>query len=436
MGKTALVLGGGGSRGAYQIGVWQGLLEMEVPIDMVTGTSVGALNGCMVAQNRFDTAVSLWKEIETSKVFRVTAKQPQSTKPVQMLAPLVKGCVQQGGYDNQPLRRLLQQHVEESLVRQSRVDYGLVTVNLKQHRPIEYFKDQIPAGKLIDYVLGSSALYPAMKPQKIDGQEYIDGCYYDNLPVKMALGRGAQHIIAVDLDAVGVVHKEALAQAKHMRHIHSYWNLGPTLVFDKRMASHNIRLGYLDCMREFGVLEGRAFAFIKGEIEKQASIQPGYQQELDRLLRLHDNVAPAGKTLQANLKRHLEKKYRRPLDRNGFLPGAMETAGELFGLSNETVYSAAQFRRKLAEKVSALHLPPAIFGQHAHNLVGTLRESTNFFQKDVRAMYLAKLMMNTLCTRKEAAFLPLAAVLMDEFLAAYYIVSAGVYNGAATSWNE
>ena len=54
--KTALVLAGGGSRGAYQIGVWQALREMDIPIHIVTGTSVGALNGALIAQNSFDTA--------------------------------------------------------------------------------------------------------------------------------------------------------------------------------------------------------------------------------------------------------------------------------------------------------------------------------------------------------------------------------------------
>ena len=48
--KTALVLGGGGSRGAYEIGVCKALEELEIEIDMVFGTSVGAINGAMIAQ--------------------------------------------------------------------------------------------------------------------------------------------------------------------------------------------------------------------------------------------------------------------------------------------------------------------------------------------------------------------------------------------------
>ena len=43
--KTALVLGGGGSRGAYEIGVWKALNELNIHADIVTGTSIGALNG-------------------------------------------------------------------------------------------------------------------------------------------------------------------------------------------------------------------------------------------------------------------------------------------------------------------------------------------------------------------------------------------------------
>ena len=47
-----LVLEGGGARGSYQIGVYKALLEMNIPIKAVTGTSVGALNGALIAQGK------------------------------------------------------------------------------------------------------------------------------------------------------------------------------------------------------------------------------------------------------------------------------------------------------------------------------------------------------------------------------------------------
>ena len=72
--KTALVLAGGGSRGAYQIGVWQALRELRITVDIVTGTSVGALNGALIAQDSFEEAVALWEEIDTSMVFDLNEK--------------------------------------------------------------------------------------------------------------------------------------------------------------------------------------------------------------------------------------------------------------------------------------------------------------------------------------------------------------------------
>ncbi len=66
--KKGLVLAGGGSRGAYQIGVWQALRELDFQIQAVAGTSVGALNAAMVAQDDFEGALALWERLTTGDV--------------------------------------------------------------------------------------------------------------------------------------------------------------------------------------------------------------------------------------------------------------------------------------------------------------------------------------------------------------------------------
>lgn len=60
-----LVLGGGGGKGAYQIGVWRAIREfnLENKITAVMGTSVGALNAVLFAENKFDNAEELWNNI-------------------------------------------------------------------------------------------------------------------------------------------------------------------------------------------------------------------------------------------------------------------------------------------------------------------------------------------------------------------------------------
>ncbi|WP_242596389.1 patatin-like phospholipase family protein [Enterococcus ureasiticus] len=57
--NTALVLGGGGARGAYQIGVWQALEELGISLKIITGTSVGALNGALILQDDFEAAKNM-----------------------------------------------------------------------------------------------------------------------------------------------------------------------------------------------------------------------------------------------------------------------------------------------------------------------------------------------------------------------------------------
>ena len=59
----ALVLSGGGSKGSYQIGVWKALKKLRIKFDIVTGTSVGALNGALITQKSYFRAIKLWKKI-------------------------------------------------------------------------------------------------------------------------------------------------------------------------------------------------------------------------------------------------------------------------------------------------------------------------------------------------------------------------------------
>ena len=76
----AVVLSGGGSKGSYQIGVWKALRKLKIKYDIVTGTSVGALNGALMVQNKFHKAYKLWKEINMSTLFGEDIKNPKTKK--------------------------------------------------------------------------------------------------------------------------------------------------------------------------------------------------------------------------------------------------------------------------------------------------------------------------------------------------------------------
>lgn len=279
MEKNALVLSGGGSRGGYEIGVWQALRELGVPIHIVTGTSVGALNGAMVVQDDFDRAVELWKELETHMVFDLESGGGKETgrfdfeiagMTASEAIAYAKEILIKGGAGTSGLENIVKRYVSEENIRSSEKKLGVVTVELPTLKPHYLFTEDIPQGKLHDYILASASCFPAVQAREIDGIRYIDGGYVDVMPVELALKQGADNIIAVYLEAAGFVRRDTVELAEETASklvmIKSHWDLGNFLVFNTDNARRIIRLGYLDTMKAFGVFEGKWFTFSKGEL--------------------------------------------------------------------------------------------------------------------------------------------------------------------------
>lgn len=238
-GKTALVLGGGGAKGAYEIGVWQALKELGVDIHIVTGTSIGAINGALVAQDDFEAAQKSWSQIKENTITELT--------------------------EQDALRIILDEHIREDILRGGPVEYGLVTVEFPSFQEHCTFLEDIPEGELVDYILASAACFPIIQPYEINDKKFIDGAYFDNLPVEMALKKGAEHVIAVDLDAVGLMRKHTWKASPHLTMISSKWSLGNFWAFEPNNVKRIMRLGYLDAMKAFHVFSGSKYTFIRGE---------------------------------------------------------------------------------------------------------------------------------------------------------------------------
>lgn len=286
MKKTALVLSGGGSRGAYEVGVWKALNEMGISIDIVAGASVGAINGAMVAQGDLTLTEKLWKQLETQMVFDIDAA-PQSGNddnnnreynrsinipeiggiPASEALAYAREIVLNGGAGSSGLHSMLSEFIDEKKVRESGIDYGLVTTGYPDLNGHFLFLDDIPEGQLIDYIMASASCFPAVQKYVIDEKKYIDGGYRDNMPVEMGMNKGATSIIAVDLQAAGIVRKDTVEKAREscdeFHLIRSSSELGNFLVFDTDNTLKLIQLGYLDTMKEFKNLDGIKYTFDK-----------------------------------------------------------------------------------------------------------------------------------------------------------------------------
>ena len=328
----ALVLAGGGARGAYHIGAWQALTEMGWKFDIVTGTSVGSLNGTLVALDQFDIAKSMWLSIDDRDVMEIPHKM-LSRDTVEF----VKDFATKGGVSLAPLENMIVRFVDEQQVRASKCRYGLVTVNADTKTPLELTIDEIPQGRLVDYMLASSAFTPFLRPRTIDGEKYIDGGFYDNLPRNLAARMGADEIVEVDLDSLGL---DRPLDAEHgdikTTRISSWHDLGSILEFKPEKAKRNMDLGYLDAYKAFGRLEGRAYAFKKGETDKMyTAFGMRLMEKCQSLYDRHPTVM-----LAAEVYNRAERKNPKTLEDKFFavLEGAMEAAdlyeGEVYTLEN------------------------------------------------------------------------------------------------------
>ena len=259
--KTALVLSGGASRGAYEMGVWQALRELGITIDMVCGTSIGAMNAYIVALGSYEKARDMWLDMKTEEVFDFDR------------------VLQEGAGSFTGIRDILAKDFPEEEVRASKTDFGLCTVRLNEEAsmdpktwtPLYLWKKDIPDGKMMDYVLASCSCYPVVKPYDIDGTKYLDGGFYDYIPVRMALEAGADRIIAVNLEAVGWVQGEDIEKAgSRLTMIEPSAELGNIVVFDPANTRRIMRLGYLDTLKIYGAFDGHSFTFLKGSMDQRS----------------------------------------------------------------------------------------------------------------------------------------------------------------------
>ena len=252
--QKALVLAGGGARGSYQVGVWRALMELDWHPQIITGTSVGGLNGAMFVLDLYETARDMWLTIRSRDVMEL----PEENADLSALHQFLRRVVKEGGMDVTPLEEIVERVLDEDALRAAPIRFGIVTVEQRGLRPRELTLEDIPAGQVRDYLMASAACFPALRARQIDGVKFLDGGYSDNMPTGLAKTMGAEELVCVDLEGVGITRPNLTGLPTTM--IRSYWELGDILHFDPDTAKRNMELGYYDTRRAMGYLRGCAYA--------------------------------------------------------------------------------------------------------------------------------------------------------------------------------
>lgn len=193
----ALVLSGGGAKGAYQVGVLKHLLgERQERYDIISGTSVGALNGTYLAMYQHgDEARSiadlekLWLSIDSSKIWRKWYWGALGMLPL-VLPKWLGG--KQSAFSTAPLRELVARHLHEENVATSGKKLRVNAVNLNTGDRRVWTESDTAQLKLA--VLASSSFPMFFEPVEIDGHLFTDGGVREVSPIDDAIAAGATEV--------------------------------------------------------------------------------------------------------------------------------------------------------------------------------------------------------------------------------------------------
>ena len=253
-GKRAVVLSGGGTKGAYEIGVWKALRELSVDYQIVTGTSIGSINGALMAMGDFEKAEQIWRNMAMGDLMQAPQKKNGLREFIEsffLMNPINQRKLIDGAVDNSPFYDFVEKNIDEARVRASEVDYGLVTVRARDRKAFLLTKADIPEGQLKDYIIASSSVYPVFPMHRIQEEYFIDGMYHDNLPIELALSMGATELIVVDLHQKPQHPK--FAGQSNVLYLTPSEDLGGILAFDHEKILSNIEMGYQDALRKFSI---------------------------------------------------------------------------------------------------------------------------------------------------------------------------------------
>ena len=208
-GQAVLVLQGGGALGAFQVGAYEAMHEAGIEPDWVIGTSIGAINGAIIAGNPPEQRVArlhaFWEGVQQTSGHGVPAFLAAFGQTMANLTTITRGVptfftprkqslqgaharvgVEEASYySTEPLRATLTELVDLDYLnaRHTRLTIGAVNTRTGEMRYFDSREETIS----ISHIMASGALPPAFPAVRIDGEPYWDGGIFSNTPVEAVL---------------------------------------------------------------------------------------------------------------------------------------------------------------------------------------------------------------------------------------------------------
>lgn len=248
--RTILVFQGGGALGAYQAGVFEALTESGHTPDWVVGTSIGAINGALIAGNppekRLDAVRGFWQHISRNAVgacLPVTGEldaagtnllrsyftltfgltgffQPRAFSPFALNLPTT--VKEAGFYEVSQLRASLEQFVDFDYLARSPVRLSVGAVDVETAQLVYFDSKRTRLGP--EHIMASGALPPAFPAVEIEGRLYWDGGIYSNTPLEWILHEPREHSLCIfatlwqERDAAPQCLRDVLRRSKEIQY--------------------------------------------------------------------------------------------------------------------------------------------------------------------------------------------------------------------------
>jgi len=398
----AVVLSGGGARGAYEIGVWKALKKLHIKYDIVTGTSVGALNGALMVQKSYLKSLLLWYNLSYDDIFEISDKYSEED-----INKFYKDSILKGGVDVSNLENTVRKYLKPKKFFKSPINFGLITVKFPSLKHVEITKMDLNSENLDDFLVASSSCFPAFKVKKIKNQGYIDGGFYDNMPINLAIKMGATEVIAIDLDAIGI--KRKTKSDIDVTLITPRNKIDSFLKFEKNSSRRAIRLGFNDTLKVYNKLDGNKYSFKYGNLIKNINKYKGkYLNNVNSLLK-ENNL---NSIILENIT--FRKLYKNEKSCIKEMNDTIEKLGYLLDIDDSYIYSIKKYNKILLKKFNDINI-------NLKEIEKSLKDNTlkTYLDNKIMVKYLYELMKN----KHYRKLKKLCLLFPDEFLMSIYIIT-------------
>ena len=248
--KLGLALGGGGGKGAYQIGVWKYLAEIGLDsyVSVVSGTSVGALNAVLFSDGNIAKAERIWTEqIEDSILSRQREENIMVPDGFSELEDVLLSMVTNGLFARDGLKGIIAREIDLDAIKKNTLRVYATCTRIPDFVGVSFLLNELDKKNIVRALLASSAIPGVFKPEKVLNDFYYDGGIIEknNVPLEPLNKEGCTQAVVISLSD-----NIELNSCYNMIVIKPSGDLGDmfegTLNFSPEKAKDLIRMGYDD----------------------------------------------------------------------------------------------------------------------------------------------------------------------------------------------